>query len=65
MAQKITQNCALFKISQKHPKKLPDATKSLKKAPENSTETFKRLTKIAQNFYKFVKSTQESSRLKN
>ena len=49
IAQKIAQNfCAIFKIGQKHPKKLP-----------NATETLKKLPKIAQNFYIFVKSTQQ------
>ena len=41
----------LFSKLVKHPKKLPNATKTLKKLP-----------KIAQNFYIFVKSTQKSSR---
>ena len=49
--QKIAQNfCAISKIGQKRPKKLPNYTKTLKKLP-----------KIAQNFYIFVKSAQNSS----
>ena len=52
IAQKIAQNfCAIFKIGQKHPKKLPNGTKIPQKAPE-----------IAQNFYVFEKITQKSSR---
>ena len=47
--QKIAQNFfASFKIGQQLPQKLPNATKTLKKLP-----------KVAQNFYIFVKSTQK------
>ena len=47
--QKITQNFfASFKIGQQLPQKLP-----------NATETLKKLPKVAQNFYIFVKSTQK------
>ena len=42
----------IFKIDQKRPKKLPNATKTLKK-----------LTKKAQNFYKFVKSSPKASKI--
>ena len=35
IAQKIAQNfCAIFKIGQKRPKKLPNATETLKKLPK-------------------------------
>ena len=47
IAQKILCH---FKICQKRPKKLPNDTKTLQKAPE-----------IAQNFYIFVRSTQKST----
>ena len=51
IAQKIAQNfCAISKIGQKRPKKHLNYTKTLKKLP-----------KIAQNFYIFVKSAQKSS----
>ena len=49
----------------KTPQKASVCYQNVKKVPENSSETLKRLPKIAHNFYKFVKSTQESSRFKN
>ena len=51
IAQKIAQNfCAIFKIGQKRPKNLLNATKTLKKLP-----------KIAHNFY--PKKPPKSSRI--